>query len=271
MKVRAKTIVVTGGGNGIGRELVLALLKNGAIVAAVDLREESLQETQTLAGENSKLSTHVLDITDKKAVEALPEQIITSHGVVDGIINNAGIIQPFVKVKELDYEAIDRVMNVNFFGALHMTKAFLPYLTERPKAHIVNVSSMGGFLPVPGQSVYGASKAAVKLLTEALYAELADTNIQVTVVFPGAIGTNITTNSGVEIPKLETDKKAKQYKTLSPKDAARIIIDGMEKNKFRVLVGNDAKMMDFLYRLSPKFATELIAKQMKSLLAPSDK
>ncbi|MGD9147683.1 MAG: SDR family oxidoreductase, partial [Anaerolineae bacterium] len=170
MKVQDKVIVVTGGGSGIGRELVLNLLSTGASVAAVDINESALQETLELAGDKSvKLSTHVVDITHKDAVAKLPEQAISEHGAVDGLINNAGIIQPFFRVGDLDYAAIERVMNVNFFGTLYVTKAFIPHLLERPEAHIVNVSSMGGFLPVPGQSVYGASKAAVKLLTEGLH------------------------------------------------------------------------------------------------------
>jgi NAD(P)-dependent dehydrogenase (short-subunit alcohol dehydrogenase family) len=126
MKVQNKVIVVTGGGNGIGRELVLNLLTKGAIVAAVDIKESALQETVALAGEmKNNLSTYIVNITDKASVEALPEQVIAKHGAVDGIINNAGIIQPFVRLKDLGYEAIERVMNVNFFGTLYMTKAFL--------------------------------------------------------------------------------------------------------------------------------------------------
>jgi short-subunit dehydrogenase len=126
--------------------------------------------------------------------------VIAAHGVVDGLINVAGIIRPFVKLNELDYDVIQRVINVNLYGTIHMVKAFLPHLLERPVAHIANVSSMGGFLPVPGQTIYGASKAAVKLMTEGLYAELLDTNVGVSVVFPGAVATEITSNSGVEMP-----------------------------------------------------------------------
>ncbi len=263
-----KTIVVTGGGSGIGRELVLALLEKGAKVAAIDIRESTLQETKKLAGEKGhNMSVHVLDITNKEAVEALPEQVIATHGAVDGIINNAGIIQPFVRVNDLDYEAINKVMNVNFYGALYVTKAFLPLLLQRPEAHIVNISSMGGFLPVPGQSVYGASKAAVKLLTEGLSAELASTHVHVSVVFPGATNTNITANSGVENPKQPASSlKNQKIKSLPAKKAAQIIINGMEKNKPRIFVGRDSRLLDILYRLSPTFATNLITKQMKSLL-----
>ncbi|MFA5135010.1 MAG: SDR family oxidoreductase [Patescibacteria group bacterium] len=268
MNVYNKTIVVTGAGSGMGRELVFALLTKGARIAAVDMREATLEQTMQLAGQKAeRISAHVVDITDKAAVEALPKDVIAKHGTVDGIINNAGIIQPFVRVNDLDYEAINRVMNVNFYGALYMVKAFLPLLLKRPEAHIVNISSMGGFLPVPGQSVYGASKAAIKLLTEGLYAELANTNVRVSVVFPGATNTNITANSGVKGPELPSSSSQKKGISMLPaREAASIIIHGMEKNKPRIFVGKDSKLMNILYRLSPAFATNLIAKQMKSLL-----
>jgi NAD(P)-dependent dehydrogenase (short-subunit alcohol dehydrogenase family) len=259
-------VIVTGGGNGIGRELVLNLLSRGASAAAVDISESALQETVELAGEKKdKLSTHVVNITDKAAVEALPGQVIAEHGTVDGLINCAGIIQPFVRLNELEYDAIERVMNVNFYGTLFMTKAFLPHLLERPEAHITNVSSMGGFLPVPGQTIYGASKAAVKLMTEGLNSELQNTNVGVTVVFPGAIGTDIAAHSGVEIGS-ERDTSEARARTTPPSEAAQKTLDGMEKDSYRVLIGSDASLMDFLYRLSPKRAAGFIFNQMKELL-----
>ena len=266
MKVENKVILVTGGGNGIGRELVLHLLARGAKVAAVDIDQAALQATVELAGDKkANLSTHIVDITDKEAVEALPEQVIAQHGAVDGNINNAGIIQPFVKLNELEYPAIERVININFYGTLYMTKAFLPHLLKRPIAHITNISSMGGFLPVPGQTVYGASKAAVKLLTEGLNSELQNTNVRVTVVFPGATKTNITVNSGLgALPASELEQS--KIKMLPPDKAAEIIVEGIEQDRYRVLVGSDSRFMDFIYRLNPKYAAGFIYKQMKSLL-----
>ncbi|MGF1506750.1 MAG: SDR family NAD(P)-dependent oxidoreductase [Anaerolineae bacterium] len=267
MKVNNKVIVITGGGSGIGRELVLNLLAKGAAVATLDINEEALQETVALAGgSQDRLSTYVVNITDREAVEALPAQVIDRHGAVDGLINNAGIIQPFVRVNDLDYAAIERVMNVNFYGTVYMPKAFLPHLLERPEAHIANVSSMGGFLPVPGQSVYGAAKAAVKLFTEGLHSELANTNVHVTVVFPGAIGTNIAANSGLDISSADSaDQPA--MTPLEADKAAAIIVEAVERDRYRVLVGSDARLMDFLYRLSPKRAARFIFKQMESLLS----
>lgn len=266
MKINGKVIAVTGGGNGMGRELVLQLLSRGAQVAALDIKKEALDETEKLAGEHKpKLSTYVADITNRDAMHKLPDQIIARHGAIDGIINCAGIIQPFVRLKDLNFDAVDRVMNVNFYGTLFVTKAFLPHLLARPEGHIVNISSMGGFLPVPGQTVYGASKAAVKLLTEGLNSELLNTNVRVTIVFPGAIGTNIAANSGVGLGS-QTDANKSSFKMLAPAKAAQIILDGMEKNKYRVLVGQDAAFMDFLCRLSPERAARFIFDQMKSLL-----
>ena len=267
MKVQNKVMLVTGGGSGMGRELVLQLLAKGAKVATIDINESSLQRTVEMAGNKKEnLSTYVVNITDKDAVDALPEQVIAKHGTVDGIINNAGIIQPFVRVKDLDFKAIERVMNVNFYGTLYITKAFLPHLLTRPEAHITNISSMGGFLPVPGQSIYGASKAAVKLFTEGLNSELRTSNIKVTIVFPGAIETNITANSGLDqAPETEKDG-GKSFKMTTASDAAGIILDGIEKNRYRVLIGSDAKFMDFIYGINPQWAAGFIFKQMKSLL-----
>ena len=135
MKVQNKVIVVTGGGNGIGREIVLQLLKAGAKVAAIDINENFLKETEKLAGDfQAHLSVHKVDITDRDAVEALPEEIISIHGSVDGLINNAGIAQPLKRINDLDYDEIDRILNVNLYGVIYMTKAFLPHFLNRPEA-----------------------------------------------------------------------------------------------------------------------------------------
>jgi len=268
MQIQNKIFVVTGAGGGIGGEVVAKLLAKGARVAAVDLRQEGLDAIKEKNPQFAeKLSLHAINITEREAVLALPQAVVAAHGSVDGLINCAGIIQPFVKVNDLDFESIERVMNVNFYGTLNMIKAFLPTLLTRPEAHIVDVSSMGGFLPVPGQSVYGASKAAVKLLTEALYAELLDTPVHVSIVFPGATNTNITGNSNVKIPGAGgASSKDLGAKMLSASDAANIIVTGIEKNKPQIFTGSDSKMMNKLYRLNPVYATKLIAKQMKSLL-----
>ncbi len=267
MKVEGKTMVVTGGANGMGRELVLLLLKRGARVAAVDINESALKETAVLAGEyQSRLSTHVVSVTDQQAVFALPEVVIQAHEAVDGLINNAGIIQRFVRVNDLGMQEIERVMDINFWGVVYMTKAFLPYLLQRPEAHLANVSSMGSYLPVPGQTFYGASKAAVTAFTDGLHSELLDTKVRVTTIFPGAIATNITVNSGVAIPTDDVSTKRTRMKLTSAADAARQMVDGIEKNAYHLYVGSDAKMMNFLSRLAPKSAAKFIYSQMRELL-----
>lgn len=266
MKVSGKTVVVTGAGSGMGRELTLELIKRGAKVAAVDLRVETLAETANLAKAlGGVVATYAMDVSDAKAVSELPVKVEKDLGPADALINNAGIIQPFVKVNDLDIDAAMRVMKVNFDGPLFLIKAFLPGLIARPEAHLMNVSSMGAYAPVPGQSVYGASKAAIKLLTEGLRSELKPTGVGVTIVFPGAIATNIAVNSGMVIPEgaLENSKQ----KTTAADVAARQMVDAIEANKPRITIGPDAKIMDLLSRLNPVKAADIIYKQMAGLLS----
>lgn len=269
MKVQGKVVAVTGAGNGMGREVTLQLLKAGAKVAGVDIVEDALKETEKLAGgPNPNLSLHLVNIADQAAVAKLPAAVIKAHGQVDGIINVAGIIHKFKHVSELSYDDIHRVFNVNFFGTVHMVKEFLPVLVKRPEAQILNISSMGGYVPVPGQTMYGATKAAVKLFTEGLRSELAGTTVGVGLLFPGAIGTNMPVNSGVFTQK-EVDAmsaQASKFKTMAPADAAARIIEAFEQNLFHGFAGSDAVMMDRLSRLMPEQAAKIIQKQMASLV-----
>lgn len=258
MKLKDKVVLVTGAGSGMGREITLELVRRGARVIAVDMHQSSVEETASLA--SSAVTPLTLDVTDRAAVAALPSKV----GSIDALVNNAGIIQPFIPIKDLSIEQAEKVMNVNFYGPLTLIKAFLPGLLSRPEAHILNVSSMGAYAPVPGQSVYGASKAAIKLLTEGLRSELMGSNVGVTVVFPGAVATNITTNSGIAMPDVDADSS--KFKSLPASIAAKKMVDAIEKNKPRITVGKDATMMDRLSRINPIFAANLIYKQMKSLL-----
>ncbi|TFB46722.1 SDR family NAD(P)-dependent oxidoreductase [Cryobacterium tagatosivorans] len=268
MIISNKVFVVTGGGNGIGRDVVLALVRKGARVAAVDLSEAGLAETMSLAGAfGDHVSSHVVNIADRAAVEALPDAVMEAHGAVDGLVNVAGIIHRFARVNDLTFDEIDKVMNVNFYGVLNMTKTFLPHLLKRPEGHIATVSSMGAFVPVPGQTAYGASKAAVKLLMEGLNSELLDTNVRVTVAFPGAVGTNIAVNSGamtVEQSKQPSTMKIKM--TPSPL-AADLVVRAIEKKSYHAFIGSDSKMMDKLSRIMPERAAKIIYSQMRSLLS----
>jgi len=269
VKVQGKVIVVTGAGNGMGRDVTLQLLKAGASVAAVDINEDMLKETEKLAGgKNKHLSLHVVNVAELAQVSALPAAVVKAHGHVDGLMNIAGIIQKFKKVADLAYEDIHRVFNVNFFGTVQMVKEFLPLLMKRPEAQILNVSSMGSYVPVPGQTMYGASKAAMKLFTEGLRMELLGSNVGVGLVFPGALATNISINS-----KAVTEKEAASmaaaagsFKMTSSPDAAAKIIDGFEKNLYHGFAGSDAQMMDRISRLVPEQAAKIIQKQMAGLL-----
>jgi NAD(P)-dependent dehydrogenase (short-subunit alcohol dehydrogenase family) len=266
VKVRDKTVLVTGGGNGIGRQVVLELLRRGARVAAVDLRGDSLEETVALARAGDRLATFVVDITDAGAVDATVSEVLDRLGHLDGVVNVAGIIQPFVKFADLDPTTMRRVIDVNLWGTINVLRSALPHLRRRPEAHVVNVSSMGGFLPVPGQTLYGASKAAVKLLTEALWTELRGSNVGVSVVMPGGVGTAIATNSGVELPIAGASMEDAKFPLTSPEKAAAIIVDGIERSKFHVYVGKDARIMNMLVRLAPKQAAKLIQRQMRTLV-----
>lgn len=270
MKISNKVFAVTGAGNGIAQETVLQLLSLGAKVAAIDLDAKGLAETVRLAGEGAALSIHVVNITDRAAVAALPEAIIAEHGALDGLLNIAGIIQKFVPVNDLDYADIEKVINVNLYGVINMVKSFLPTLISRPEAYLMNVSSMGAYTPVPGQSVYGATKAAVRALTDGLHSELMKTNVAVTTVFPGAIGTKIAQNSGVMSDEQAAEQaqgaEASKFKMTSPVDAGKAIIAGIQKNKYHVFIGSDARMMDIMSRIAPKKTAALIYKKMGSLL-----
>jgi short-subunit dehydrogenase len=173
--------------------------------------------------------------------------------------------------RDLDYPVIERVLNVNLYGTLFVTKAFLPHLLKRPEAHIANLSSMGGFLPVPGQTIYCAAKAAVKLLSEGLAAELLHTKVRVTIVFPGAVATNIMSNSGLGGPAIPegngaTKRGSAAVKAVTASKAAQLILRGIERDAYHVFVGKDATLMDKLHRVSPAFAARTIANQMRALL-----
>jgi short-subunit dehydrogenase len=149
-----------------------------------------------------------------------------------------------------------------------MVKEFLPLLMKRPEAQILNISSMGSYVPVPGQTIYGASKAAIKLFTEGLRMELFGTNVGVALVFPGAVATNISTNSKAVTEKEATAmaEKAGSFKMTSSPDAAAKIIEGFEKNSYHGFAGNDAQMMDRISRIAPEQAAKIIQKQMAGLL-----
>lgn len=261
MKLKDKVVVVTGAGNGLGRQMVFLLLKKGAHVAAVDINSAGLQETQAQAGSvKGELTLHTVDISNRDSVSDLVDEVIAQHDHVDVIINNAGVIHPFESFENLDYAIIERVINVNLYGVINITKAFLPFLQQRPQARIVNISSMGGLFPFPKQTLYGATKAAIKLLSEGLHAELINSNVGVTVVFPGAIDTDIAKNSHAHDERLQ---KFRSFKLgITPVAAATQILRAVEKERLHVYVGTDSKALSFLFRQFPNSTIGLMGKVM---------
>ena len=270
MILKDKVFVVTGAGNGVGRELALQLLARGAIVACVDINTDALAGTLSLAElYRDRVYGYEADITDLAAVKALPGEIVRRFGFVDALINNAGIIHPFLRVEETSGITIENVMRVNFFGALNMTKAFLPYLRMRSGAYIVNMSSAGALAPMPGEAIYGASKAAVRLFTEGLRYELRASGIRVMAVFPGGINTDIIRNSGVVTAASIDQLRAKlSFLLLTPQKVAKRILSGMEKGCSRLVLGIDAVAMDVLCRFSPCLAPQLLYRAIDTILSP---
>ena len=262
MEIKNRNIIVTGAASGVGKELTKQLLGLGGNVAAVDINEENLT---TLKSElnSDKLKTYVVDMGSIESIQEFRSQYKKDYSDVDIIINNAGIIQPFVNVENLEDKTINKVMNVNFFGPVHLIRFFMEDLTkDKKEQYIVNVSSMGGFFPFPGQTIYGASKAALKIFTEGLYAELENTNVRVMIVLPGAMDTNITKNSNVEV---KTSKEESSFKLLSASVAANEIITGIQKNKFKLFLGSDAKFLKILYKINSKWAISYINKKMSGI------
>jgi short-subunit dehydrogenase len=270
LKIRDKVFVITGGANGMGRHVALLLVDKGARVAAVDVDEAGLKETEGLAGARAgQISTHVVDVVDRSATNALPDAVVAAHGTVDGLVNAAGIIHRFARVNDLDFDEIERVLNINLYGVLNVTKAFLPQLLQRPAAHITIVSSMASYAPVPGQAIYGASKAAVKMLAEGLNSELRGTHVRVSVVFPGAVRTDIAVNSGAMTPE-ENEATANTMRMMPPPLAAAKIVRGIEKDSHRVFAGVDAFLLDKLNRVAPLLAAKLIWRQMRDVVPGLD-
>jgi len=262
MLVKDKRIVVTGASGGVGTELVIELLNRGANVVAVSRNIEGLKMLREDLGVGNRLTIYAVDVSNKEAVFNAVEQMIQECKDIDGLINNAGIIQPFVDVNDLSWDKIDQVLNVNFYGTLNFIKALLPELLKRSEAHIANIGSMGGFVPVPGQVVYCASKAAVKLLSEGLYAELKYTNVGVSLIMPGGISTNIAKKSGVEVGADAANSAAAKI-LLSPKKAAVLIISAIEKNKRSMTIGIDSKVFFSLYKYFPTLAIHTMMKFLK--------
>ncbi len=252
-----RTIALTGAGSGIGRALALLLARKGVRLALADKDAAGLAETKAMLG-NAPATTTVLDVTDTAALNRWVDEAAREFGGLDGIVNNAGlsVVAPFADCPEADF---DRVMAVNFGGVVAGCRAALPHLRRSDAGWIVNISSVFGMMGYPTQSAYNASKYAVRGLTEALHLELAQTDphIRVIRVHPGGIKTNVARNAKfiVGMPGTESaldsgDAFEKNART-TPEAAAATIVAGMEKGQHRVLIGPDARMIDWITRLFP--------------------
>jgi NAD(P)-dependent dehydrogenase (short-subunit alcohol dehydrogenase family) len=253
--VRGKVAVITGAGSGIGRALAYDLARRGAILAISDVDGTGLAETaKQVRVIGAKVHHARLDVTDRAAVLSYADDVVTEFGTVNIVINNAGIAFTG-DVEQMSFEQIERVIDVDFWGVVNGTKAFLPHLIASGDGHVINVSSVFGLFSVPGQAAYNSAKFAVRGFTEALRQEMAVAKhpVKVTTVHPGGIKTaiarNMTAADGVDIAELARTFDKKLANT-SPQKAARIILDGVRKDRARVLVGPDAKVLDVIVRLT---------------------
>jgi|TARA_B110000196_G_scaffold319671_1_gene338442 NADP-dependent 3-hydroxy acid dehydrogenase YdfG len=271
---KEKVAVITGAGSGMGRYLAVLLAKDGADVVLCDVNETTLNETKEMLRKyNVSVSSHLLDVSDKDAIEALPGKVIEQHGKVDLVFNNAGVTTGS-HFKDMDEDNWDWVMGINFDGVINSTRAFIPHMIDRPEAAIVNTSSIFGMVAVPGQTVYHATKFAVRGFTESLAMEMADTNpnLQIHCVHPGHIGTNIAADARMDDQDFNEDEEGvsrsiftrnapksqeemgNMFKEggMHPSKAAQIILNGVKKNKSRIFIGLDSKLLDLSQRLFPK-------------------
>ena len=253
-----RVAAVTGAGSGIGRALAQELTRRGAHVALADIDPEGLAETVAMCeGMGVKVTTCELDVADRDAVYAWADQVVEEHGRVNLIFNNAGVALG-ATVDEVEYHDFAWLMDINFWGVVYGTKAFLPHLEASGEGHVVNLSSVFGLLSIPTQSAYNAAKFGVRGFTDALRIELdiADSPVSATTVHPGGIATNIAhrarlSDSLAALSDGRADGPGDFNKALRmpPEKAARLILAAVSKNRRRALIGTDAKVLDLLSRL----------------------
>jgi short-subunit dehydrogenase len=254
MEYRSKVAVVTGAGSGIGRALALDLAGRGATLAISDINAETLADTANqceLAG--AKVHSRTLDVANRQEFLSYADDVVTALGNVNLVVNNAGVAL-MATVEEMSWEDFDWLMGINFWGVVHGTKAFLPSLIASGDGHLVNISSVFGFVGVPTQSAYNAAKFAVRGFTEALRQEMliAGHPVAVSCVHPGGIKTNIARDARAsEARALDREKSAADFARVArttPEQAAKIILKGVDKKKARILVGPDAYVFDLVAR-----------------------
>jgi len=269
-----KVAVVTGAGSGIGQALAIELGRSGAKVAISDVDTQGLAQTEEqLKAIGAAVKSDRLDVTEREAFVAYAEAVNEHFGKVNQIYNNAGIA--FTGDIEISqFKDIERVMDVDFWGVVNGTKAFLPHLIAAGDGHVVNISSLFGLLSVPGQAAYNSAKFAVRGFTEALRQEMVLNRepVKVTTVHPGGIKTAIARN-GLTAEGVSADAQSKVFDkrlaTTTPERAAEIILDGVRKNKARVLVGQDAVVIDLIVRITGSGYQRLFAPVIGKIKPPS--
>jgi NADP-dependent 3-hydroxy acid dehydrogenase YdfG len=266
-----KVAAVTGAGSGIGQALAIELARSGASVAISDVDTEGLAATEEqLKAIGAPVKADRLDVTEREAFELYADAVKEHFGKVNQIYNNAGIA--FVgDIEVSQFKDIEKVMDVDFWGVVNGTKVFLPHLIESGDGHVINISSVFGLFSVPGQAAYNAAKFAVRGFTEALRQEMiaAGHLVKVTTVHPGGIKTamarNMTAVEGFDKDELARTFDKKLANT-SPQKAAQIILDGVRKNRARVLVGPDAKALDLIVRVTGSGYQRLFSSVMSRAL-----
>ncbi|MFT3924923.1 MAG: SDR family NAD(P)-dependent oxidoreductase [Myxococcales bacterium] len=253
-RLAGKVFAVTGAASGIGRALAVELAKRGAHVALSDVDQAGLAETLGMLRGPGQRSSHVVDVSDRASVERYAQEVSSQHGGADGIINNAGVTAR-ASLEEISYEDFEFVINVNLWGVIYGVKSFLPLFRQRGAGHIVNISSINAMVPFALNGPYNISKYGVLGLSETLMQELEGSAIRTTCVHPGGIKTNIVRNS-----RGASKGDAKMFDRIartSAAQAANVILDGVERNKRRVYVGADSKLMAVAKRAVPSLMVDL--------------
>src|SRR5215510_11218272 len=256
MNLTGRTAVVTGAAAGIGRAIAVSLARRGCHLALADIDEIGLVGTSELTREfGVRVSRHRLDVADRIAVAAFPDVVAAEHSGVDVLVNNAGVAVGgmFEQVADEDFEWL---FEINFWGVVRMTRAFLPLLRASDDARIVNLSSAYGVIAPPEQTAYAASKFAVRGFSEALRLELEGSRIGVTVVHPGGIATSIAEKARIPAGVTEEEialrrEKYRKLLRLPPEVAGEAIVRGIERRESRILIGSDAKTISLIARLLP--------------------
>jgi short-subunit dehydrogenase len=261
---------LTGAASGIGRALALELAARGCDLALADRDEAGLQALAAEIGDQRKVTVHRVDVGEPAQIQAFAQAATAAHPGLNIVINNAGVAL-MGQFGEIDQSQMDWLMNINFWGVVHGTRAFLPHLSQQPEAHIVNLSSIFGIIAPPGQTAYAAAKFAVRGFSESLRHELqmAKSPVRLSVVHPGGVATNIARSSRAGSGMTDNTRRAQSIERFdavartTPRAAALRIITGIEKNQPRILIGNDAKFMDLLQRFRPATYWSVLAKRLE--------